>query len=69
MALAHHPDRTVIVQIGETRALSDLAGRHYIELDDSEPSRRAFAQRLEAMGCAVSLDGDWKTAGDFTSAA
>jgi hypothetical protein len=69
MALAHHPERTLIATIGAIRGLSDLAGRHYIQLDDSEASRRAFVRRLELIGCAVSTDGDWKTAGDFGAAA
>jgi predicted nucleotide-binding protein len=65
MAIAHYPERTLIVKIGATRGLSDLAGRHYIQLDDSETSRRAFAQELETIGCAVRMDGNWRTAGDF----
>ena len=69
MALAHYPERTLIATIGLTRGLSDLAGRHYIRLDDSEASRRAFAQRLETIGCAVNMDGDWRTAGDFDATA
>jgi hypothetical protein len=69
MALAYYPNRTLIVRIGATRALSDLAGRHYIELDDSEESRRAFVHRLEPTGCAVTLDGDWRRAGDIGGAA
>jgi hypothetical protein len=39
------------------------------ELDDSEASRQAFVHRLEATGCAVRLDGDWRRAGDFDRAA
>ena len=62
MAIAHYPERTLIVKVGATRGLSDLAGRHYIQLTTSETSRRAFAQRLETIGCAVRMDGDWRTA-------
>lgn len=68
MALAHHPDRTLIIQVGRTRVLSDLAGRYIKQLDDSAESRRAVARGLETAGCSVRLDGDWRTAGDFTRA-
>jgi predicted nucleotide-binding protein len=68
MALAHHPDRTLIVQLGPLRPLSDLTGRHFVQLDDSEASRRAFAERLRTAECSVRMDGDWRTAGDFAGA-
>lgn len=67
MALGHDPDRTVLVEIGEVRSFSDVAGRHAIRLNDSVQSRQALAQRLETAGCDVDLSGtDWHTTGDFT---
>lgn len=68
MALAHRPQHTIIVQIGRVRPISDLTGRHIIQLDDSIPKRMALLQRLRAAGCRVDLSGnDWMTAGNFGS--
>jgi len=63
MALGLHPDRTIIVQIGALRSISDLDGRHIIRLPDK---RNELAQRLKTAGCPVNQTGDyWLTAGDF----
>lgn len=35
MAFGVHSERTILVQIGEVRPFSDIAGRHVIRLDDS----------------------------------
>lgn len=67
MAMAHHPERTVLVQVGELRPFSDVAGRHMIRMDNSIEKRQDLAQRLETAGCPVNLKGkDWHTKGDFT---
>jgi len=67
MALAFHPKRTVLVEIGQLRPFSDVAGRHSIRLDNSPGTRQALALRLRDAGCNVNLDGtDWNTEGDFT---
>lgn len=59
MAFASHPDRTVIVVLGDQEIPSDLAGRHYVRID-GPASLRDLALRLETAGCAVDLDGsDW----------
>ena len=69
MAMGRDEDRTVLVELGEMRPFSDVAGRHVIRLDDSSQRRQELAQRLEAAGCPVNLDGtDWHTAGDFDGA-
>jgi len=68
MAFATHPDRTILVQLGEIRPFSDIAGRHVIRFDGSAEHRQALAARLDTVGCAVDLGGtDWLTAGDFGS--
>jgi len=64
LALGREPDRTILVEIGKLRPISDLAGRHLIRLDNSVAKRQALATRLKEAGCSVNLDGiDWHTAG------
>ena len=64
MALGLHPDRTVIVEIGELRPFADLGGRNVIRIDGSEDSIlrgiRKISERLRHAGCAVNESGsDW----------
>lgn len=60
MALASHPDRTVLVEIGQLRPFSDVAGRHTVRLDGNASTLNALATRLQSAGCAVNLSGsDW----------
>lgn len=67
MAMGRSPNRTIFVQIGENRAFSDIAGLHFVQLDDSEGRRRELAKLLEVAGCAVDTKshGDWLTAGNI----
>jgi predicted nucleotide-binding protein len=68
MAFGRFPSRTVIVEIGNLRPFSDVAGRHVVRLDDSTPRRQELALRLRACGCDVEIETrtDWHTAGDFS---
>lgn len=67
IALGKNPNRTVIVQIGKIRPISDLAGRHFLQLDNSPEKRKALLMRLKAAGCVVDLSGDdWMSAGQFS---
>ncbi len=69
MALGLYQDRTVIVELGELRPISDILGRHVVRLDNSPERRQELATRLRAAGCNVRLDGvDWYQAGDFVAA-
>ena len=66
MALGRDPDRTVLVEIGQLRPFSDIAGRHTVRLDNSVAKRQDLAVRLRTAGCPVNLDGtDWHEAGEF----
>jgi len=66
MAMARHPDRTILVEIGALRPFSDIGGRHTIRMDNSPRRRQEIAQRLQKAGCPVNLSGtDWLTAGDM----
>jgi len=67
LAFGRNPDRTVLVQLGNTRPLSDLAGRHLIMMDNSVKKRQELASRLQTAGCTVQIEHrtDWHIAGDF----
>ncbi len=69
MAFASHPKRTVIVELGELRPFSDIAGRHVLRFKGSSEDRHRLAQWLERAGCEVDLAGtDWLRAGNFSPA-
>ena len=64
IALGKNPDRTIIVQIGDIREISDLLGRHVVRFDNSIEKRKKLLIRLRTAGCTVDLSGDdWMTAG------
>ncbi|WP_457135492.1 TIR domain-containing protein [Mycobacteroides abscessus] len=67
MALGLNPDRTVLVELGQLRPMSDVMGRHVVRMDGSPEMRNNLANRLLNAGCAVDISGgDWYRAGDFT---
>lgn len=60
MALQSHPTRTVLVEIGHTREISDLAGRNAVRLDGSAEKFNSLASRLARAGCPVRRHrSDW----------
>jgi hypothetical protein len=67
MAMGRHPENTVLVQFGEIRPFTDVAGRFVVRLDGSADSRHKLANRLRSIGCEVDMNGsDWLSAGDLT---
>lgn len=67
MAFATHPDRTLLVQVGNVKEFSDVAGRHVVHMNDSFEKRQEFATKLKNAGCDVDTSGsDWMRAGDFS---
>jgi|GEM_PF-3206513 len=69
MALGRHPRRTVLVELGDLRPFSDVAGRHAVRIDNTTQKRHDLADRLALAECPVDLTGrDWHTAGDFEAA-
>jgi hypothetical protein len=60
MALAVHPERTVLVELGQLRPFSDVYGRHVVRMDGTEKALWDIAQRLQDAGCDVDTSGgDW----------
>jgi predicted nucleotide-binding protein len=53
MALGANPDRTILVELGRLRPVSDLAGRNVVRLGSTNAPLNALAHRLEAAGCQV----------------
>jgi Predicted nucleotide-binding protein containing TIR-like domain len=65
MAMGRHEEKTIMVQVGDIKGFSDIAGRHMVRLDDSFESRRDFATRLSRL-CKVDTSGTrWTKVGKF----
>lgn len=66
MALQSHPNQTILVEIGSTRPISDLAGRNTIRLTGLPDELNELATRLENAGCKVAKTGsDWLETDDL----
>jgi predicted nucleotide-binding protein len=67
LALGRHPDRTVLIEVGELRPISDIIGRHTIRLNNSIGKRQDIVDRLETARCDVNIKGkrDWHEVGNF----
>ncbi len=60
-------ERTVIIEMGNVKSFSDVAGRHVVRYDGSAARRHALAERLRLAGLTIDTGGqDWLTAGDVT---
>ena len=61
MAIALQRERTIIVEVGQLRGLSDLQGIHAVRFTNGTPEERnKLASRLRAARCDVVTDGsDW----------
>ena len=67
LAFGRNPDQTVLVQVGDVKPFSDIAGRHLVRLTNSTETRQEFVTKLANAGCNVQTDGtDWHTEGDFS---
>ena len=66
MAFGTDPIRTLLIEVGNVKAFSDVAGRHVIRLSNAPEKRKEIAGRLKTAGCDVSTIGDdWLNVGDF----
>jgi hypothetical protein len=64
LAFGKYPERTILVQIGPHRHVSDLLGRHMVHFDGSPEKRDPLRTRLRAAGCTVKEAGTrWVDAG------
>jgi predicted nucleotide-binding protein len=60
MALATHPDRTVLVEIGPVDVPSDLAGVNTVRMTGAAQPLHDLAERLTTAKCDVKVTGnDW----------
>jgi len=62
MAMGREPDRTVLLEVGDLRSFSDLAGRHAVRLHSGDAAERhVIVERLRTAGCEPVTDGktDW----------
>ena len=68
MAYGRYRERTVIVQIGSLRPMTDTAGLHALRFDGSVERRKDFGDRLESAGCPVDRSGErWLSVGDWAA--
>ena len=66
MAFGTHSDRTLLIEVGQVKAFSDVAGRHVIRLSNDPDKRNEIAERLRTAKCDVKTSGsDWLKIGDF----
>jgi predicted nucleotide-binding protein len=60
MAFGRNPNSTVLVQLGDLRPFSDVAGKHISRLGNDATSRNEIAVKLANAGCNVNTSGtDW----------
>lgn len=66
-ALAHNPNRTVLVAFGDVALWSDIDGRHVVHMDNSPQKRQTLVTRLKTAGCEVDTEGktQWYDQGNF----
>lgn len=66
MAMGGNESRTILVQVGKLRPISDIAGRHITHLDNSSQKRQELVTKLSGAGCEVDTSGtDWLSVGNF----
>ncbi|HEY5814937.1 MAG TPA: nucleotide-binding protein [Solirubrobacterales bacterium] len=69
LAFGSFPDKSVLVEFGNIRTASDLAGRHVVRFDGGAEKRHELAERLASAGCPVDRSGtDWLRVGNFQPA-
>jgi len=67
MAFGLYPHRTILVEVGDLRPISDLVGRHTVRLGN-EKAIKSFVNRLQTAGCAINTDGtDWLNLSRFSN--
>jgi hypothetical protein len=69
LAFALFPNSTVVAQVGRLRPMSDLAGVHFVPLDESPQSRESLARRLQLAGCRPRVPANGAPSIDIPTAA
>jgi len=65
-ALGRSRERTILVEVGTLRGLSDIDGLHTIRLSNDSVRRQELADRLRAAGCPVTFETtEWHTVGNL----
>ncbi|HTS64914.1 MAG TPA: nucleotide-binding protein [Candidatus Acidoferrales bacterium] len=57
MATALYPDRTLLIEFGPLRPISDFAGLNVVRYDGTPKSKMTIAKRLKDAGCPANTDG------------
>lgn len=67
IALGAHQEKTLLVEVGDVRKISDIAGMHILHLNNKAATRKELAQRLkDKLKFKVDTSGDsWLTVGNF----
>lgn len=66
LAMGRDQNRTILVEVGNLRPWSDIAGRHITHLDNTPEKRRELAEKLRVAGCEIDTSGqEWLEIGDF----
>jgi predicted nucleotide-binding protein len=67
IALGAHPEKTLLVEVGKVRNISDIAGMHIPRLTNDAASRKELAQRLKKkLKLKVNTAGEyWLKVGNF----
>ncbi|MGW3198367.1 TIR domain-containing protein [Streptomyces sp. NPDC001118] len=61
MVLMAYPERTLLVEIGAVRQISDIGGMNIIRFDGSATALGKIVERLKLAGCRVNDTGsDWR---------
>ncbi len=68
MAFGINPKKTIILQFGELRQISDIGGRHVIKMNNTPEKRKDLLDRLINANCDLESGGtDWLKVGNFDS--
>lgn len=67
IALGAHPEKTLLIEVGHVRNISDIAGMHIPRLTNDATSRKELAERLrKKLKLKVNTTGDyWLKIGNF----
>ena len=68
IALGAHQEKTLLVECGTVRNISDIGGMHILRLNNAASSRKELALRLlRQLKFKVDITGDsWLTVGNFS---